>query len=572
MIATPDRGRWRQLLAYRPELRVEWMALLSCLFLALFSNTSFWRAALAGYAPGEFGTWRFAFGTFVALAGLHLVLFLLVLNRWTVKPLLAAIFVATAMAAYYQDRYGVFLDVDMLRNILHTEYKEARELITPGLFGYLLLYAVLPILILLRLRIATRRWSTALWLRAAALCVTLAVTAFGMVLAFRDLSILMRNHKEVRYLVTPGNYLYASVRAGIADVQQGQQALLTVGADARLLARAPEAPARIVVVVVGETVRADHWGLNGYARDTTPQLRELGVVNFPDVGSCGTATEVSLPCMFSAVGRRDYDEARIRGSESLLHVVERAGVKTLWRDNQTGCKGVCSERDFQQLNALEVPGVCKGGLCYDEILLDGLQAELDRRPGDVLLVLHPLGNHGPSYFARYPESFRRYAPTCDTAELRLCSSEQIINSYDNAVLYGDHVVAETIRLLQKQTRDSALIYVSDHGESLGEHNLYLHGIPYAIAPRAQTTVPMVAWLSPALEHSLGIEPACMDQVAAQPAAHDHLFHSVLGLFDVLSRAYEPRYDLFRDCRTASSLLVAERASAPDRPGPLAASP
>ncbi len=563
MTAPTDRGRWPRLLAYRPELSVEWTAVLSCLFLALFCNASFWRAALTGYAPGEFDTWRFVLGTFVALAGLHLVLLLLVLNRWTIKPLLAFIFIATAMAAYYQDRYGVFLDVDMLRNILHTEYKEARELITPGLFVHLLFYAVLPILVLLRLRIARRTWSAAAWLRTAALCITLAVTAFGMLLAFRDLSTLMRNHKEVRYLVTPGNYLYATLRAGIADVQQGQRALLTVGADARTLARAPDAHARIVVVVVGETVRADHWGLNGYARDTTPELRDIGVVNFPEVGSCGTATEVSLPCMFSAVGRRDYDEVRIRGSESLLHVVERAGVKTLWRDNQTGCKGVCSELDFQQLNALEVPGLCKDGLCYDEILLDGLQAELDRRPGDMLLVLHPLGNHGPSYFARYPESFRRYTPTCDTAELRLCSSEQIVNSYDNAVLYGDHVIAETIRLLQKQTRDSALIYVSDHGESLGEHNLYLHGIPYAIAPSTQTAVPMVAWLSPALEHSLGIEPACMNQTAARPAGHDHLFHSVLGLFDVRSRAYEPQYDLFRNCRAASGLFVATSSAVPD---------
>lgn len=551
----PDHRRWWQALGVRPELSVETVAGLSCLFLALFCNSSFWRAALAGYAVDSPDTWRFMFGTFVALVGLHLTVFLLVLNRWTLKPVLAMMFVATAMAAYYQDRYGVFLDVGMLRNILHTEYKEARELLTPGLVVHLLVQAGIPILILLRLRIVRRSWSRALWMRAVMICATLAATSFGMLLSFRDLSILMRNHKEVRYLVTPGNYLYATLRAGLADVHAGHRALRVVGADASRLARPEAARARIVVVVVGETVRADHWGLNGYARDTTPQLRALGVTNFPEVSSCGTATEVSLPCMFSAIGRRDYDEDRIRGSESLLHLVERAGVATLWRDNQTGCKGVCRDLDFQQLNALEVRGLCADGLCQDEILLDGLQAELDRRPGDLLLVLHPLGNHGPSYYARYPERFRRYTPTCDTAELRLCSSDQIINSYDNAVLYADHVVAETIRLLQKQPRDSALLYVSDHGESLGEHNLYLHGIPYSIAPRAQTAVPMVAWLSPEIEQVLGIDPVCLNAVAAQPAAHDHLFHSVIGLLDVRTQAYEPNYDLFRSCRNAHTMVA-----------------
>ncbi len=563
----PPSGRrtWWQAIGVRPELSVESIALFSCLFVALFCNASFWRAALVGYAIDSLDTWRFIFGTFVALVGLHLTVFLFVLNRWTLKPLLAILFVTTAMAAFHQDRYGVFLDVGMLRNILHTEYKEARELFTPGLAVQLLVQAGIPILVLLRLRVVRRSWNRALWIRLAMICATLAVTAFGMLLSFRDLSILMRNHKEVRYLVTPGNYLYASLRAGVADVKAGRATLATVGADASKLARPLGARPRLVVVVVGETVRADHWGLNDYARDTTPQLRALGVTNFPEVSSCGTATEVSLPCMFSAVGRRDYDEERIRGSESLLHVVERAGVATLWRDNQTGCKGVCRDLDFQQLNALEVPGLCAGGLCQDEILLEGLQLELDRRPGDLLVVLHPLGNHGPSYYARYPDRFRRYTPTCDTAELRLCSSEQVINSYDNAVLYADHVVAQTIRLLQKQPRDSALIYVSDHGESLGEHNLYLHGIPYSIAPSTQTAVPMIAWLSPEIEHALGIDVSCLNRVAAQPAAHDHLFHSVIGLLGVSTQAYQPEYDLFQRCRDAGALIAHAAQAAPPAP-------
>jgi lipid A ethanolaminephosphotransferase len=309
-------------------------------------------------------------------------------------------------------------------------------------------------------------------------------------------------------------------------------------------------------MVVGETARAASWGLSGYARQTTPQLAQVpGLLNFADVTACGTSTEVSLPCMFAPVGRRDYDEARIRGSQSLLHVVARAGVQVLWRDNQSGCKGVCEGLPSEAVSAATAPGLCQGGRCWDEALVRGLDERL-RALGATpdttqLLVLHMLGNHGPSYFRRYPAAFERFTPTCRDDDLGRCTREQIVNAYDNALLYTDHVLATLIATLAARSElvDSTLLFVSDHGESLGEKNLFLHGVPHAIAPREQTQVPMVMWWSEGFGHDTGLDTACVRQRATQHAEHDHLFHTLLGWLDVRTALYQPSLDLMTGCRT-----------------------
>ncbi|HEY5800243.1 MAG TPA: sulfatase-like hydrolase/transferase, partial [Burkholderiaceae bacterium] len=299
-----------------------------------------------------------------------------------------------------------------------------------------------------------------------------------------------------------------------------------------------------------------NWGLNGYARQTTPELAQLDVVNFSKVTSCGTNTEVSVPCMFSPYGRASYDEKAIRRHESVLHVLDHAGVKTLWRDNQSGCKGVCDGLPAENLSDATDPALCKNGLCQDEILLSNLTETLKRNNGPLVLVLHQLGNHGPAYSARYPQRFRRYAPTCETGDLGKCTREQIVNSYDNAVSYTDHVVAQAIRQLgAQQSHDAALIYVSDHGESLGENGLYLHGIPYAIAPREQGEVPMAMWLSPGYSASTGITSACLRQWAREPASHDNLFHSMLGMMQVDTSAYQRGSDLSAACGAALAVTA-----------------
>jgi lipid A ethanolaminephosphotransferase len=305
-------------------------------------------------------------------------------------------------------------------------------------------------------------------------------------------------------------------------------------------------------------VRAANWGLNGYARQTTPQLAKLGVTNFTEVSSCGTNTEVSLPCMFAPVGRRDYDEARIRGSESLLHVLARAGVAVHWRDNQSGCKGVCDGLPNDTVSSLNAPGLCQDGRCLDEGLIHDLDQRLATASGAQILVLHQLGNHGPSYFRRYPSAFAKFLPDCRDDDLRKCSVEEIVNAYDNAILYSDQMLASTIAKLNAHADkvDSVLLYVSDHGESLGEKGLFLHGVPYAIGPQEQTHVPMIMWWSKGFARGAGMSDSCMratlEKRAHEKAAHDNLFHTVLGLLDVRTALHETTLDLVDGCRQASA--------------------
>ncbi|MET0756364.1 MAG: phosphoethanolamine--lipid A transferase [Pseudoxanthomonas sp.] len=538
-------ARWK----IRPLITSELLILLCSLFFSMFSNASFWHSALAH----PLAQWRLSLSLFLVTTALHALLLGLVVNRWTAKPLLSVLLPLTALAAHYMNSYGVYLDADMLRNVLHTDIKESSELLSPRLLIPLVLI-LLPLLALWRVRLLERSWPRALAVRAAFLAAMASVLAAGALLSFQDISSLVRNHREVRYLVTPANYLVSLSNVLLASPPGPRQALLPIGTDARQSAHAFGAKPRLIILVVGETVRAQNWGLNGYARQTTPELAKVdGLVNFSQMSACGTSTEVSLPCMFSPYGRRNYDEKKIRSHQSLLHVLDHAGVATLWRDNQSGCKGVCDGLRFEGLADAKDADLCDGTRCLDEILIKGLSTRLSPSKGDQLVVLHQLGNHGPSYFERYPSQFKRYVPACENSELGQCDRQGIVNAYDNALSYTDHFLATTIAFLKSQVQyDTALIYVSDHGESLGEKGLFLHGVPYAIAPVEQIRVPMAMWFSPGFARDSGLDMPCVQRKATEPASHDNLFPSILGLLQISTHEYQRDYDLFARCRRTDS--------------------
>ncbi len=530
----------------RPELDTETLVLLVAVYLLAACNLPFWRAALAGRDLAAPGTWALGVGMFVAFGAFYVAVAGLLATRRTVRPLLAVLILVAAAISYYAGRYAVFFNREMLRNVLATNWSEARELLGIAWVLHMTLFGLLPAALLWWPRLRQRPLHRALLVRAAWVMGALALAVGSLLPVFSDFASLMRNQREIRHLITPGNALAAA--AAHLWGRQGRPAVLhPVGEDARLAATGRP---RLLVVVVGETARAQNFSLNGYGRDTNPELARRQVVNFPDVTACGTSTEVSLPCMFSQVGRRDYDEDRILSQESLLHVLARAGVQVLWRDNQSGCKGVCAGLPTQDLPSTLGAAHCPGGACFDEQLLEGLDAVAAQAPGSLVVVLHQLGSHGPSYFRRYPPAFRRYTPACESDDLHRCSQAEIVNAYDNTLLYTDHVLGRVIDWLQgrQQRFDTAMLYVSDHGESLGENGLYLHGVPWSIAPAVQTKVPMVAWFSQGWTASTGLDLGCLRQRAAQPASHDHLFHSVLGALDVRTRAYDPAWDLLRPCR------------------------
>ncbi|KFL37920.1 phosphoethanolamine transferase [Arenimonas donghaensis] len=540
-------GVWR-FFRWRPSISLETFALVAAALFTLFYNNAFWRFLAARVDLHQGRGWAVAAAFAIVVWGLHALLLLVLLARWNAKLIVGLMIVVSAIAVYYMGEYAVFLDVDMLRNVLHSEPKEAAELVTPGLAWTLALYAAVPLALLARVRWVERPWLVALGRRAVVMTVVSCLLLGASLATFQDMASLMRNHKPMRYLVTPGNWIASLARVAGDAVSSANKPHIPVGTDAVLATPAGGRP-RLLVIVVGETVRARNWGLSGYARNTTPMLARRDVVNFTDVTACGTSTEVSLPCMFAQRGRRDYDKGAIARSDSLLQVLDHAGVAVAWRDNQTGCKGVCNGLPFESFLHADIAGLCDGERCLDEVLLHDLQARLAEAEAAQVIVLHQLGNHGPSYYRRYPPAFERFTPACHDAQLGDCTSQEVVNAYDNAILYTDYFLATTIDFLEAQEgRDTALIYVSDHGESLGEANLYLHGVPYPIAPDVQTKVPMLVWLSPGLREAEGLSQACLLGRRNQPLSHDNLFSSVLGLMDVSTQDYEPGLDLFRPCR------------------------
>lgn len=533
-------------------IRVESLVLIVVAWLVATANGAWWTAVMTGRDWTQFANWRFMACCFVLLVALHFLIVVPFAIRWLTRPLLTALVVTTAGVAYFMHAYSVIMDPTMIQNVLRTDTHEARELINFDMVAWVLLWSALPVAFIWLVRLQPQPPLRALLVRAASVAGACVIAAVALLSVSRDLTSFMRNEREARYLITPGNFLYGFAASSVHRARDVNAKRETVGADAHLVAVVNDGRPRVLVLVVGETARAANFSLLGYARDTNPELARLGVTAFKNVKSCGTSTEVSLPCMFSPYGREHYDEGRIRHSEGLLNVLARAGYTVKWLDNQSGCKGVCKGDgiEYQKMSAAMAPDMCDDTECHDGILARRLEQELEQVSGNTVIVLHMMGNHGPAYFRRYPPAFRRFVPDCATAELRECSNEQVVNAYDNAVLYTDHVLASVVRTLAGNPRqiDSAMIYVSDHGESLGEHGLYLHGIPYAIAPDLQTHVPMMVWMSRQLTVSGDVDNRCLRDKAGAPLSHDNLFHSVLGLLDVQTSAYSAGLDIFDGCR------------------------
>jgi len=534
--------------------------LVSC-WLALAGNLPLWRTVwpLPELAGGRGVV--FAFGLFAwIVAALFMVLSLLAWGR-VLKPVVLLLLLTAAANSYFMLQYGVVIDATMMANIANTDAREVRDLLSWTLLLSLLGVAVLPGGWLLRQRLLARRWWPQTWRNLLGALGGLAVVVLLTLLMYQDLASLMRNHKQVRFLVNPLNTLYASGKLALDRMPHASRELQPIGLDARLGASHVQgARTPLVLLVVGETARAANFSLGTYGRKTNPQLEQLAgddaMTYYAAVRSCGTNTQASLPCMFSHLGKQAF-EASGQPFENLLDVLQRAGLAVLWVDNQSGCKGLCDRVAQAKTYDLKDPQLCADGECFDEIMLkdlDGRIAALDpvRRARGVVVVMHQMGSHGPAYHRRSPAAYKTFVPECASNVLQDCPREQLVNAYDNTLVYTDHVLASSVRWLQAKSAaeplDTAMLYVSDHGESLGENNLYLHGLPYALAPDTQTHVPMLSWLSNTMRQRLALRPGCLRQNAGAALSHDNLFHGMLGLLDVQTSLYQRQLDWFAACR------------------------
>lgn len=534
-------------------VRPEWVTLIASAFLITGFNLVLWKHLFEITATDAAGIlMRLAFGAMI-FAAFNIVLTLLAF-RPVMKPFLTLLFMISAGVAYFMSQYGVLIDAGMLRNFAETNATEVRDLLSLKLFVYIVLLGILPSWLLWKTPVNYRRWHRELLSKVLVCFASAAVIGSVALMNYQGLSSLFRNHHELRLMVVPSNYIGASFGYLREQVASARQPFIAVGEDAqRNPAWQTHGRKSLTVLVVGESARAENFGILGYDRDTTPMLnKEAGLIAFTDVHSCGTETAVSVPCMFSNMGRKDYSASKAKNEEGLLDVLKRAGLDVIWRDNQSGCKGTCDRVTLDDVSKLKDPVLCANSECRDEILLQGLQHFIDNLDKDTVLVLHQMGSHGPEYFKRYPKAYERFTPVCESNALNNCSRESIVNGYDNTLVYTDHVLSTLIDLLRSNQDkvDTAMLYLSDHGESLGEYNLYLHGTPYMLAPEQQKRVAMLAWFSDSYQKSFSVDTHCLQLSREKPLSQDNLFHSMLGLLEVNSKVYNQDLDMFAGCRSA----------------------
>lgn len=533
----------------RPQLSATIVNLLVSLYLVCVINIPFWKIFAARLGLDSAGHWAFFMLTGIAMW----MAFNIILSPFSWKPvhkpLILLVLAISAICSHFMQSYGIIIDNHMITNVLETDSREAGELITWSLFGHLFLLGALPALLLLSLRITYKPWKRELPARiGVALGSALLLVALVMA-GFKQAALFGRENKDLRMYIIPTYPIYSVVKAFKAhDKGKGAEPLRVIAADAVKPAHAK----RAIVLVVGETARADNFSLDGYLRDTNPELRKRDVFSFTDVQSCGTDTAESLPCMFSHLERADYSRSEAGKYENVLDILQRAGVQVVWRDNNSGSKGVADRVGFENLADAKDSELCGRGECYDDILLKGLDRVLRQNAGDILVVLHQKGSHGPSYYKRVPDRYAKFLPQCTQDNVQDCAPATIVNAYDNTIVYTDAVLSRVIDILKQQDVATAMLYVSDHGESLGENNIYLHGLPYMIAPQQQKHVPMIFWGSERFFREYGIARQTLTKELHASLSHDYLFHSLLGLFQVKTGAYRPDLDIFKRASGSSA--------------------
>lgn len=537
------------LLSRRPEIpATRLVAILSAYFLILM-NISFWRFVFTHISISGFTDGVFLLSLPVLVFTIIYAAFCVLLLPYVGKPLMVLLLVVSAAVNYLTYQFGVFIDADMIRNTFETNPGEVKDLITLRSVSWLVLLGIVPSLILCRVKIIFKPFLKELTGRLARVGILLLCLLVLTPFVYKEYASFGRNNRQVRRLVIPHNYIYATIRYFQIEAQH-RRPFTKLDENAKHVPYHDEQKT-VFVLVLGETARAQNFSLNGYERKTNPRLAKEDIVNFPHVASAGTATAVSVPAIFSFVSRDDFNPTDARYTENLLDLLQQTGYKVFWLENDNGCKGVCTRVPNKEMD-VKNKKFCDGLYCHDEIMLGELRDYLKNSKDDHLfIVLHTIGSHGPTYFRRYPKEFKKFTPTCDTEEIQTCTREQIVNTYDNTILYADHISASVIDILKEHPKwESGMMYVSDHGESLGENGVYLHGLPYAIAPETQTRVPMVIWMSDTMKKADHIDYACLKKKAAEGKfSHDNISHSLLTLMESQSKVYDPKLDIFDSCRT-----------------------
>ena len=528
-------------------------------WLAVALNFMFYKQIQLLTPYQGFKAYAFIAATVLVILALYNLVFQIIQWRPIAKCVAAILILVGGMSAYFVNSLGVAITPDQIQNMMQTDGNEVRDLLSWHLVIWVGMMVVLPLVILFKVKIRHDSFKTVLLHKLLGSAISVVMIASLLFVFFVDYASIFREHRDLKGMISPQNAISSTLSYYKKNRPQQYLPLVKYGEDAHLVEQVgqKELP-KLMVLVVGETARAESFSLNGYAKKTNPELEKLNVINFSQVSSCGTATAVSVPCMFSGMTRENYDAQLAKHREGLLDLAQRAGYKVTWIDNNSGCKGVCDRvEQFKIPEPIQKKWCSADGECADEILVDSLKSYMagiatdDKTPR--LIVLHQMGSHGPAYYKRSQVGFQPFKPMCETNAIQGCSPEQLKNSYDNSIVYTDHILSQLIGVLkQNQSFETGFWYLSDHGESTGEHGLYLHGSPYAIAPSQQTHVPMLMWFSETWKKQNPQQMTCLAQQKSQELSQDHLFPSLLSLLEVKSEVIDSKNNMLEQCTSTKA--------------------
>ncbi|WP_407481036.1 phosphoethanolamine--lipid A transferase EptA [Elizabethkingia meningoseptica] len=445
----------------------------------------------------------------------YLILFL---SRTGGKVLLVLFFIINSIAVYFINTYSVIIDESMIGNILNTNYEESSSFFSFKLILYLLLLGILPGVYIIKAKIIKEKPKN--------FFITSSLTLlFMIILAFANASNWLwidKNSKTLGGLAMPWSY---SVNISLFYIHQSKKNEKEI-----LLPKATikDNQKSVMILVIGESARSQNFSLYGYGKNTNPLLSKIPNLHSFKATSCATYTTAGVKCI---VEHKNTDDLY----EILPNYLYRNNVDVIWKTTNWGEPPV-HIKNYQNKETLE--SRCKGENCqYDEVLLNGLKEEiLASKKDKILIVLHTSTSHGPTYSKKYPPKFEVFKPVCNSVELGKCSKEELINAYDNTIVYTDYILSSIIADLKElKGYNSAMLYVSDHGESLGEKNLYMHGVPISIAPKEQYEIPFIVWTS---DGSKQLKPN-------NTLSQNHVFHSVLNFLGVESPAYDEKMNIFK---------------------------
>ncbi|ALR29565.1 sulfatase [Chryseobacterium sp. IHB B 17019] len=433
------------------------------------------------------------------------------------RILICIFFLINAVALYFINTYGVIIDESMIGNVLNTNYGESSSFFSFKLLGYIIFLGFVPGYFILTVGIVKESIKKCL-------LTLLSSILFILLFVFVNSSNWLwidKNSKTLGGLVMPWSYTVNTALFYIHQHQSNEKEMLLPTATMSDNEKA------VVVLVIGESARRENFSLYGYGKKTNPLLSKIDNVHTFQANSCATYTTAGVKCILQ---HQDTDELY----EILPNYLYRNNVDVVWRTTNWGEPPV-HIKDYQTRETLL--SECNGENCgYDEVLISGLKERIvSSHTNKILIILHTSTSHGPTYSKKYPKQFETFIPVCNSVELGKCSQQELINAYDNTIVYTDYILSRVISELQElKGYRSSMIYVSDHGESLGEKNLYMHGLPVSLAPKEQYEIPFIVWSSggPAIKN---------DKFVSQ----SYVFHSVLRFLGVQSPVYNEKMSVFK---------------------------